>query len=99
MRAISMILMATGTFFFISGTLGILRLPDFFTRTHATTKCDTMGSLLVILGFMWESGLTPQSAKLLFIIIFIYLTSPVASHLLAKSAYRRGLEPWRRDKK
>jgi len=96
MNIISMIFMIAGTFFFISGTVGLLRFPDFYTRTHATTKCDTLGTLLCTLGFMIESGLTIQSAKLFFIVIFVYLTSPVASHLLAKSAYKRGLKPWRK---
>lgn len=88
--------MAAGALFFISGTLGILRLPDFYTRTHATTKCDTMGTFLMVVGFMIERGFALQSVKLFFIIIFVYLTSPVASHMLAKSAFRRGLEPWRK---
>lgn len=96
MNIIPMILMVAGTFFFISGTLGILRLPDFYTRTHATTKCDTLGTFLFILGFMMECGLTLQSAKLFFIVLFVYLTAPVASHLLAKSAYRSGIKPWRK---
>jgi multicomponent Na+:H+ antiporter subunit G len=96
MNIISMIIMAAGTFFFISGTLGILRLPDFYTRTHATTKCDTMGTLLIIVGFMIEEGLNLQSLKLFFVVTFVYLTAPVASHVLAKSAYKSGLKPWRK---
>jgi multicomponent Na+:H+ antiporter subunit G len=96
MNIISMIFMAAGTFFFISGTAGILRFPDFYTRTHTTTKCDTMGTLLIIAGFMIESGLNIQSMKLLFVVIFVYLTAPVASHVLAKSAYKDGLKPWRK---
>ena len=96
MNPVSTVLISAGVFFFISGTFGILRLPDFYTRTHATTKCDTMGSFLIILGFMVESGFNLTSLKLFVVVIFVYLTSPVISHMLAREAFKEGFEPWRR---
>lgn len=79
-------LLLGSTFFFLTGTVGLLRLPDVFTRMHATTKCDTMGAGLALLALMIFHGLTLVSLKLLILLIFIWLTGPASAYITAKAA-------------
>jgi multicomponent Na+:H+ antiporter subunit G len=78
-----------GTFFFFVGVVGLIRMPDVFTRMHATTKCDTMGAGLIFLGLIIWSGMTFISLNIFVILIFLWLTNPTAAHFIAKSAYER----------
>lgn len=79
------ILMAGGLFFFLVGTIGLLRFKDVMTRVHSAAKCDTLGALLCILALMLYSGAGFISLKLLFVIIFLWMTNPTATHLIAKA--------------
>jgi multicomponent Na+:H+ antiporter subunit G len=81
--------LASGVFFFFVGVVGLVRMPDVFTRMHATTKCDTMGAGLVFLGLILWQGFTFISLNILLILIFVWLTNPTAAHAIAKSAYQR----------
>ena len=81
------------------GSIGIVRLPDFFTRTHATGKSDTLGLILALAGLGLHDGFTVNSAKLLVAAVFVALTGPVGTHALARAAYRSGLRPWYRGRK
>src|SRR5690554_2588243 len=85
------------TFFFMVGTLGLIRLPDVFTRMHATTKSDTLGAGLGMLALMVYKGLDPVSIKFLLILVFIFITNPVASHIIAKAAYHKILRNEKED--
>jgi multicomponent Na+:H+ antiporter subunit G len=80
-------LLAGGCFFFLVGTLGLIRLPEAFSRMHATTKCDTLGAGLILLALIVNQGFHVTSLKLLILMIFILLTNPTAAHIIAKSAY------------
>lgn len=91
---VSLILIAAGAFFLLVGSVGILRLPDFYSRTHATGKSDTLGLMLAMLGLAVHEGLGINSAKLLVVIVFVALTSPVGTHALTRAAYQTGLRPW-----
>ncbi|MDW7671731.1 MAG: monovalent cation/H(+) antiporter subunit G [Bacillota bacterium] len=81
------LLLAGGSFFFLVGTIGLIRLPDAFSRMHATTKCDTLGAGLILMGLILHQGLHMISLKLLVIMAFIMLTNPTAAHIIAKAAY------------
>jgi len=94
------VLLGSGVFFTLVGSIGLLRFPDFYTRLHATGKCDTLGGGLIILGTMIyhffqypETLLVP--AKLVFLIFFIFIANPTATHAIMKAAYKTGLKPWR----
>jgi multicomponent Na+:H+ antiporter subunit G len=87
-----------GAFFLLVGGIGLIRLPDFYSRNHATGKSDTLGIMLVILGMIFIEGLTLNSAKLFFIFIFVFLTSPTGTHALANAAFQSGLKPWFKKK-
>jgi multicomponent Na+:H+ antiporter subunit G len=86
-------LLLTGGTFGIIGGIGILRLPDVYTRLHAAGITDTMGAGLILVGLMVHEGLTLITVKLVLIFIFLVATSPAASHALAHAAYRSGLRP------
>ncbi|HPF57333.1 MAG TPA: monovalent cation/H(+) antiporter subunit G [Candidatus Competibacteraceae bacterium] len=75
-----------GAFFVIVGGAGLLRMPDFYTRMHAAGVTDTLGAGLILLGLMLQAGWTLITAKLLLILIFLWLTSPTASHALVRAA-------------
>lgn len=78
-----------GSFFFLVGVLGLLRMPDIFSRIHTTTKGDTLGIGLILIGLMILSGFTVTSLKLFIILILVWLTTPTAAHLIAKAAHER----------
>ncbi len=92
--AITVVLAAVGAFFFLVGTVGILRLPDFYTRTHAATKCDTLGAGSILVALAVYTGFEPDAFKILAIAAFVFLTSPTAGHALARAAFRTNLKPW-----
>ena len=83
-----LILFSGGLFFFSVGTIGLLRLPDFFTRAHSAAKCDTLGALLCLFGLIVYSGFTTTSLKLLVIIVFIWISNPTATHLITNAFFR-----------
>ena len=85
-------LLAGGLFCAI-GALGLLRMPDFYTRTHAASVTDTLGAGLILLGLMLQAGLTLITVKLVMIGLLLCFTGPVAAHALAKAAMKRGLLP------
>jgi multicomponent Na+:H+ antiporter subunit G len=83
-----------GAFFLLVGSIGLIRLPDFYCRNHATGKSDTLGIMLVIFGLILIEGFSLNSAKLGFVLIFVFLTNPTGTHALANAALHRGLKPW-----
>lgn len=89
-----------GAFFLLVGSIGLIRLPDFYSRNHATGKSDTLGIMLVIFGMILIEGFTLNSAKLFFALIFVFLTNPAGTHALANAALHSGLKPWfRKDQR
>ena len=77
----------------IVGSLGLVRLPDLYSRTHAVGMMDTAGVGFITLGLILHEGLTLISFKLALIGIFLFFTSPIATHAVAQVAYRSGLKP------
>jgi multicomponent Na+:H+ antiporter subunit G len=94
MNVACIILLSLGVLFLLLGAIGILRFPDCYTRMHAAGKCDTLGALLVVSGLAFYHGVSLESAKILFIAVFIFLTSPTATHAIARAALRRELPLW-----
>jgi multicomponent Na+:H+ antiporter subunit G len=90
---VTLALFLIGIFFFTVGTVGILRLPDVFTRMHATTKSDTLGASSILIGFAIYSGDFFIIAKLILIIFFVVIATPSAAHAIAKASYLSG-EPF-----
>ena len=90
---LSMISLAIGSFFIFSGSLGLIKLPDIFSRIHAAGLIDTLGSGFVVLSLVLYSGFTLVSFKLLLIPLFLLFTSPISSHAISLFAYESGLKP------
>jgi multicomponent Na+:H+ antiporter subunit G len=77
----------------VVGGVGVLRMPDFFTRLHAAGITDTLAAGLVLIGLMFQGGFSQVTIKLVLILIFLLFTSPTSSHALAKAALADGLQP------
>ena len=86
-------LVGLGLFVMLVGSIGIIRLPDFYTRTHAASMVDTTGIIFLLLGLVVINGWELSSAKLLIGVAFIVLANPVAIHALARAALRAGHKP------
>lgn len=85
-------LVLAGAFFMLTGALGLLRFPDVFTRMHAAGMTDTMGAGLILAGLCFQGdGIT--ALRLLLILAFLWFTSPVSTHALARAALQGGLRP------
>jgi multicomponent Na+:H+ antiporter subunit G len=83
----------TGSFFVVCGSIGILRMPDIFTRLHSASVIDTVGAGFLILGMILQAGLTLVTVKLVFVLAIFFFTLPVASHALARAALHEGIKP------
>jgi multicomponent Na+:H+ antiporter subunit G len=90
---VSWILLSAGGAFVLIGGVGILRMPTIYTRMHAASVTDTMGTLLILLGIMLQAGLTLATVKLAAIVMFLLLTGPTASYALANAALLSGVRP------
>lgn len=96
LNTLSIIFIAGGLFFMTVGAIGLIRFPDFYSRVHATGKCDTLGEGMMLFGFILYEGMNLIAVKLLLLVIFIFVTSPTAVHAILNAAYVRGVEPWKR---
>ena len=101
MSVLITLLLAAGVFFFAIAVLGILRLPDFYTRLHAASKCDTLGLMLILLAiilYTLQQDLSFAnflvSLKLLALLGFVFIASPTAANAITESALINGIKPW-----
>ena len=92
-ESMTWVFVVAGSLFLIIGAIGILRLPDFYSRIHPAGITDTMGAWLVLVGLMFASDSWLVTVKLVMLLLFLAITSPLAGHALAKAAYMRGLKP------
>lgn len=82
-----------GIFFILAGSIGVIRLPDFYTRLHAAGVTDTLGAELILFGLILQSDNWQVTAKLLLVAFFLFVTSPTATHAVAHAAYKAGEKP------
>ncbi|MBM4146264.1 MAG: monovalent cation/H(+) antiporter subunit G [Nitrospira sp.] len=101
---LSILLFLAGVFFFFTATVGLLRMPDFYCRMQATGKGDTLGAFLTITGlalYNLNHGFTLAavlvSLKIMFIVVFIFVANPTATHAIAKAGMDCGVEPWTKE--
>ena len=90
---LSWICLILGSFFAVSGGVGLLRFPDFFSRLHPAGVTDTLGAALILIGLMFQAGFSLISVKLIMILAFLLLTTPAATHAVAKAALYGNLRP------
>jgi multicomponent Na+:H+ antiporter subunit G len=86
------ILLVAGSVFCVIGGIGMIRMPDFYTRSHAASITDTLGATLILVGLALYSGFNLITVKLFFVLFLLYVTSPTAAHALVKAAYSKGLD-------
>lgn len=91
---IGYILIITGILFDIFGCIGLVRFPDVYNRLQASTKCVTLGTILLLVGVAIISATGATSAKAIVCAVFILLTSPTAAHAIAKGSYASGVPLW-----
>lgn len=93
-ETIGMIIISVGVAFNTFGCIGLLRLPDVYNRLQAATKCVTLGTCGIMFGIFIMKGFCSLGIKALVAIPFIFLTSPVAAHALARGAHIFGVKLW-----
>jgi len=93
-NAIGYTFIILGLVFDIFGCIGLIRLPDVYNRLQATTKCVTLGTCSILIGVAVLKGFCPTSIKAGLTIVFLFLTSPVAAHALARGAHKSGVRLW-----
>ncbi len=94
LSVLTWLLLLSGGFFLLTGAIGMVRLPDVFTRMHAAGMADTMGAGLILAGLCVHSGVNLVTVRLLLVLAFVWFTSPIATHALAKAALSGGARPY-----
>ncbi|MFN4123573.1 MAG: monovalent cation/H(+) antiporter subunit G [Flavobacteriales bacterium] len=92
-----MILCGSGTLFILLAAIGMLRMPDFYTRTSVTTKAVTLGLGLILAGAAVYFSQIDVTSRVLAIILFLILTAPVGAHMIGRAAYRTGSKMWEKS--
>ena len=93
---LTLLLLLAGAGFFLAGTVGLFRFPDVYTRLHALTKADNVGLGLVVAGLVLQAESWAAAGKLLLIWLLVLLASASVAHLVARTALRKGIRPWKR---
>ena len=89
--ALSWFLLLSGATFCVIGGIGLIRMPEFYTRCHAAGVSDTLGAGLILAGLALQTSDPMVWIKLFFTLAFLWITGPIATHALVKAAYARGL--------
>ncbi len=105
MDIVIIILLVSGLIFFTGGSVGIIRFPDFYSRLHPAGKLDTAGLVLTMsamaLYTLQELSIASllTAFKIILIVVFVFFTSPTATHAIIDAGVRAGLKPWTKEKK
>ena len=99
MLTVGAILICIGLFFLTVAAIGVIRLPDVYSRSHALSITDTLGAFFVLTGVAFYQGLTLANMKIFLILLAIWHLNPVISHVVLRAALRNGVRPWVKEKK
>jgi multicomponent Na+:H+ antiporter subunit G len=97
MEILSIIFIVAGLFFLIVAAIGVIRLPDVFSRAHAISLTDSLGAFLMLIGIALHEGLGTNMFKILVVLALIYIINPVITHATIRAALRSGLKPWKKE--
>ncbi|UPM43884.1 monovalent cation/H(+) antiporter subunit G [Halocatena salina] len=89
-----LLLAAGGVFFAIVAAIGLVRLPDVYTRTHSASKSETFGAVLTLTAVAITFGWDLSSLKTVLLLVFMFLTNPTAAHAIVRAAADQDIEPW-----
>ena len=96
MNLLSIVFITAGLFFLIVAAIGVVRLPDVFSRAHAVSLTDSLGTFLMLVGTVLYEGLGTNMLKILVVLALLYLLNPVITHATIRAALRSGLKPWKK---
>jgi len=88
------VLAAGGVFFALVAAVGLVRLPDLYTRAHSTSKSETLGAVLTLSAVALAFGPGMSALKVGLLLVFMFLTNPTAAHAITRAAIEEGIEPW-----
>lgn len=92
---VSVVLLLLAAFFFVGGTVGLLRFPDVYSRLHALTKADNIGLGFVVLALLIQAESWDWALKLLMVWIFVMVAGATNAYLIARAAIRKDIAPWK----
>ena len=97
MDILSIIFIVAGLFFLIVAAIGVIRLPDMYSRSHAVSLTDSLGAFLMLVGIALHEGLSINMLKILVVLVLLYILNPVIAHATVRAALRSGLKPWQKE--
>jgi|TARA_B110000438_G_C15801698_1_gene645450 multicomponent Na+:H+ antiporter subunit G len=97
MNILAIIFIVAGLFFMIVSAVGVVRLPDVFSRSHAVSLTDSLGAFLMLVGIAFHEGLGTNMLKILVVLALLYILNPVIAHATVRAALRSGLKPWQKE--
>ena len=97
MDILSVLFIVAGLFFLIVAAVGVIRLPDVFSRAHAVSLTDSLGAFLMLVGIALHEGLSRNLLKIIAVLALLYIQNPVITHATVRAALRVGLKPWKRE--
>lgn len=97
MDMLSVLFILAGLFFLVVAAIGVIRLPDVFSRAHAVSLKDSLGAFLMLVGIAFHEGLSRNLLKIIAVLALLYIQNPVITHATIRAALRVGLEPWKRE--
>lgn len=97
MSAGALLFLMLGVIFGVIGNLGILILPDVYTRLQASSTASTTSVISALIAAMLVAGWSAMTGKILVITLFFFVTSPISAHIIARFAWERDMVPWRRS--
>lgn len=92
------VFLAGGVFFTLVAAVGVIRLPDIYSRAHTASQADTLGAGLTLVAVALTLGLEMTTVKTVLLLLFIFITNPTAAHAVARAAHEQDIEPWREDR-
>ena len=96
MEILSILFMIAGIFFLIVAAIGVIRLPDVFSRSHAVSLTDSLGAFLMLVGIALHEGFGKNMLKILVVLVLLYILNPGIAHATIRAALRSGLKPWKK---
>ena len=97
MDILSIIFIVPGLFFLTVAAIGVIRLPDVFSRSHAVSLADSVGAFLMLIGVALHEGLGKNTLKILVVLALLFILSPVIAHATVRAALRSGVKPWKKE--
>ena len=98
MSLIGIAFILVGLFFVLVAAIGVVRLPDVYTRSHAVGLTDSVGASFLLIGLALYQGFSPNLVKIVVVLVLLYLLNPVITHATLRAALRSGLKPWSQEK-